>query len=153
MPVKTALPRLGLLFATLAGCASAESQGAQSTGGTPAYVNGTWTGGTIVGASPIVVVLQQTGNAVTGTLSGAGANLDGPIEGSVDSNSIRLRQRSGMLENPPLKASCEQISGNLGGTVVNLRRAAPTPSTERGWVAPRQAPRQSWWSCSRRETP
>ena len=83
---RTSLPLLGLLLATLAGCASTDSK---STGGTPAYVEGTWMGGTSTGTSSYVVVLKQTGNKVTGTLSGGGPQVDGPIEGTVDSNSIR----------------------------------------------------------------
>lgn len=119
---RTAFPFLGLLLllSTLAGCASTES-----TGATPAYVNGTWRGSTTAGASIMEVVLKQTGSNVTGTLSGAGPNVDGPIEGTVDSNSIKLKQRSGFRETPLLRASCEQISGMLSGTAVDLRRATP----------------------------
>jgi hypothetical protein len=118
---RLAFPLLGLLLAMLAGCASTQS----TSGGTPAYVGGTWMGGTTQGASTMVAVLKQTGNNVTGTLSGAGAQLDGPIEGSVDSNSIQLRQSGAMRGSPLLKASCEQISGNLGDSVVYMRRAVP----------------------------
>jgi hypothetical protein len=117
---RAALSLLGLLLATLAGCAST-----QNTGGTPAYVNGTWMGGTTTGASTMVVVLRQAGTNVTGTLSGGGASLDGPIEGTVDRNSIKLKQSTGFRATPLLKASCEQISGNLGESVVFLRRATP----------------------------
>jgi hypothetical protein len=82
-------------------------------------------GGTTTGASTAVLVLRQAGNNVTGTLSGMGANLDGPIEGTVDSNSIKLKQSTGFRQTPLLKASCEQISGNLGESLVYLRRAVP----------------------------
>jgi hypothetical protein len=119
---RTAFPLLGLLLATLAGCASTESK---STGATPAYVEGTWTGSTTTGASIFVVVLKQTGNKVTGTLSGGGPSVDGPIEGTVDSNSIQLSTQSGFRETPLLRASCEQISGMLSGSAVTLRRAVP----------------------------
>jgi hypothetical protein len=119
---RAAFPLLGLLLATLAGCASTESK---STGATPAYVDGTWTGSTTTGASIFVVVLKQTGNKVTGTLSGGGPTVDGPIEGTVDSNSIQLSTQSGFRETPLLRASCEQISGMLSGTAVTLRRATP----------------------------
>jgi cytoskeletal protein CcmA (bactofilin family) len=117
---RAAFPLLGLLLATLAGCASG-----QSTGATPAYVDGTWMGGTTTGASTMVVVLKQTGDNVTGTLSGAGATVDGPIEGTVDSNSIQLKQQTAFRKTPLLRASCEEISGDLGGTVVKLHRATP----------------------------
>jgi len=121
---RTAFPLLGLLLATLAGCASTESKSTQSTG-TPAYVGGTWMGGTTSGASTFVVVLKQTGNKVTGTLSGGGPGVDGPIDGTVDSNSIQLSTRSGFAETPLLRASCEQISGLLSGSALTLRRAVP----------------------------
>lgn len=122
---KTAFPLLGLLLATLVGCASTESTSKQSTGTTPAYVGGTWMGGTTSGASTFVVVLRQTGNKVTGTLSGGGPGVDGPIDGTVDSNSIQLSTRSGFAETPLLRASCEQISGLLSGSALTLRRAVP----------------------------
>jgi len=125
MAKKTAFPLLGLLLATLVGCASTESTSKQSTGATPAYVGGTWMGGTTSGASTFVVVLKQTGNKVTGTLSGGGPSVDGPIDGTVDSNSIRLSTRSGFEETPLLRASCEQISGLLSGSALTLRRAVP----------------------------
>lgn len=122
---RAAFPLLALLLATLAGCASTESTSAKSTGSTPAYVEGTWMGGTNKGASTMVVVLKQTGNNVMGTLNGAGVTLDGPIEGTVDNNSIKLRQRGAAGETPRLRASCQEISGNLGDSVVELRRAVP----------------------------
>jgi hypothetical protein len=113
---RAAFPLLGLLLATLAGCASG-----QSTGATPAYVDGTWMGGTTTGAK-MVVVLKQMGNNVTGTLSGAGT-VDGPIEGTVQGKTIQLRERSGFRQTPLLNVSCEQISGPLhDGTAVTLRR-------------------------------
>ena len=125
-----AVPILGLLLGTLAGCASTQSpstqsMSTQSNGATPAYVDGTWMGSTQRGASTMVVVLKQTGNHVMGTLNGAGVDVDGPIEGTVDSKSIRVRQTGGSGEPPLLRASCEEISGNLGGSVVELRRATP----------------------------
>jgi hypothetical protein len=119
-----AIPLFGLLLATFAGCASTESTGTQSAGATPAYVDGTWMGSTTAGATTYVLVLKQSGNSVQGTISGASPDVDGPIVGSVDSNSIKLRTRSG-AETPLLRASCERITGNLGNSVVDMRRAAP----------------------------
>jgi hypothetical protein len=73
-----------------------------------------------------VAVLKQTGTNVVGTLSGAGPNIDGPIEGTVDSHSIKLNTRSGFSETPLLQASCEQITGQLwGGSIVTMTRAVP----------------------------
>jgi hypothetical protein len=110
---------LGLLMATLAGCAGSKSPSASVTA--PADVNGTWTGSTTTGARTMTMQLKQTGTSVTGTLTGAGT-LDGPIEGTVDGNTIRLRERSGFGATPLLNVRGDQISGNLGDTTLNLRR-------------------------------
>ena len=118
---RAVFPLLGLLLATLAGCASTQS----TSGGTPAYVDGTWMGSTTGGATTYVVVLKQTGGNVRGTLSGGGPSVDGPIEGTVDSNSIQLSTASGFRETPKLRASCEKIAGLLSGDAVELRRATP----------------------------
>ena len=118
---RAAFPLLGLLLATLAGCASTQS----TSGGTPAYVDGTWMGSTTGGTTTYVVVLRQTGGNVKGTLSGGGPSVDGPIEGTVDSNSIQLSTASGFRETPRLRASCERIAGLLSGDAVELRRATP----------------------------
>jgi hypothetical protein len=89
---------------------------------TPYTVDGTWRGGKTGGASTMEVVLKQTGNSVTGTLSGAGT-LDGPIEGTVQGKTIQLRERSGFRQTPVLNVTCEQISEPLyDGTTVTLRR-------------------------------
>ena len=118
---RAAFPLLGLLLATLAGCASTQS----TSGGTPAYVDGTWMGSTSGGTTTYVVVLRQTGGNVKGTLSGGGPSVDGPIEGTVDSNSIQLSTASGFRETPRLRASCEKIAGLLSGTAIDMRRATP----------------------------
>jgi len=74
----------------------------------------------------MVMVLKQTGNNVMGTLSGAGVSVDGPIQGTVDNSSIKLTRTSGFRETPLLRASCEEISGNLGnGNIVTMQRAVP----------------------------
>src|SRR4030095_6073758 len=88
----------------------------------PYTVDGTWMGSKTGDPSKMVVVLQQMGNNVTGTLSGAGT-VDGPIEGTVQGKTIQLRERNGFRGTPQLNLSCEQISGPLyDGTTVNLRR-------------------------------
>ena len=119
---KVTLPLLGLLIATLAGCASSKSPSASVA--TPANVNGTWTGGTASGARTITMILKQTGTTVTGNLTGAGT-ADGPIEGTVDGNTIRLRESSGYGSTPMLNVKGDQITGTLGGTTLNLRRTTP----------------------------
>jgi len=116
------LPLLGLLIATLAGCASSTSPSASAK--TPANVNGTWTGGTATGAATITMVLRQTGTSVKGDLTGAGT-LDGPIEGTVDGNTIRLRETMGTGQTPLLNVRGDQITGIVRGTTLNLRRTSP----------------------------
>ena len=120
---KVTLPLLGLLIASLVGCASSSKSPSASTA-SPANVNGTWTGGTATGARTVTMVLKQTGTTVTGNLSGAGT-ADGPVEGTVDGNTIRLRESSGYGSTPMLNVKGDQITGILGGTTLNLRRTAP----------------------------
>jgi hypothetical protein len=116
---KATLPLLGLLIATLAGCAGSRSPSASVA--TPADVSGTWTGSTTTGARTMTLQLKQTGTNVKGTLTGAGT-LDGPIEGTVDGNTIRLREKSGYGSTPTLNVQGDRITGNLGDTTLNLRR-------------------------------
>jgi hypothetical protein len=52
---------------------------------------------------------------------GAGT-LDGPIEGTVDGNTIRLREQFG--ETPLLNVRGDQITGTVRGTTLTLRRTA-----------------------------
>jgi hypothetical protein len=113
------LSLLGLLIVTMAGCAGSKSPSASVAA--PANVNGTWTGGTATGASTVTMVLKQTGTNVTGTLTGAGT-LDGPIEGIVDGNTIRLSEKSGYGETPLLNVRGDQITGTVRGTTLTLRR-------------------------------
>jgi hypothetical protein len=116
---KAATPLLGLLIIMVAGCASSESS--KMAAMPPANVNGTWTGSLSGGASTYTVVLKQTGANVTGTLSGAGT-ADGPIEGVVEGNSIRLRESSGYGSTPALTVKGDQITGIVRGTTLTLRR-------------------------------
>jgi hypothetical protein len=112
---KAAVPILGLLIVVLAGCAGTQ------TSGPPADVNGTWTGSMAGGAATYTLVLKQTGTQVTGTLTGAGT-ADGPIEGTVDGNTIRLREAGGMGQTPALMVKGDQITGWIRGTTLTLRR-------------------------------
>jgi hypothetical protein len=117
---KAAVPVVGLLVLVLSGCASLESS--RTVAATPpADVNGTWKGGYVGGTAEYTVVLKQTGSKVTGTLSGAGTD-DGPIEGVVDGNSIRLMESDGYESTPALIVKNNQIAGYVRGTTLMLRR-------------------------------
>ena len=113
---KAAVPLLGLLIVVMAGCASTESSKMP-----PADVNGTWTGGGATGAATYTLVLKQTGTQVTGTLTGAGTD-DGPIEGIVDGNTIKLRDQGGPSETPALTVKGDTITGFVRGTTLTLKR-------------------------------
>jgi len=109
---RTTLVLLGLWIVMVAGYASAE---------TPADVNGTWVGSTLRGAATMTLVLKQTGNSVKGTIAGAGT-ADGPMDGTVDGNTIRLRFDNGTDETPLLNVKGDEITGLLSGTEITLRR-------------------------------
>jgi hypothetical protein len=116
---KAAVPVVGLLVLVLSGCASL---GSTSTAGMPpADVNGTWKGGYVGGTAEYTVVLKQTGSKVTGTLSGAGTD-DGPIDGVVEGNSIKLMEKDGYGSTPALIVKNNQIAGYVRGTTLMLRR-------------------------------
>ena len=108
---KAAVPLLGLLIVVMAGCASTERS---SSNMPPADVNGTWTGGTTSGAATYTLMLKQSGTRVTGTLTGAGTS-DGPIEGIVDGNTIKLRDQGGPSETPALMVKGDVITGLSAG--------------------------------------
>jgi hypothetical protein len=109
---RTMLVLLGLWIVMAAGYASAESA---------ADVNGTWVGSTVRGAATMTLVLKQTGNSVKGTIVGAGTD-DGPLNGTVDGNTIRLRFDNGTDVTPLLNVKGDEITGLLSGTEVTLRR-------------------------------
>lgn len=115
---KAAVPLLGLLIIVMAGCASTESSSSKMP---PADVNGTWTGGTTSGAATYTLMLKQSGTRVTGTLTGAGTS-DGPIEGIVDGNTIKLRDQGGPSETPALMVKGDVITGFVRGSTLTLRR-------------------------------
>jgi hypothetical protein len=58
---------------------------------------------------------------VTGTLTGAGTD-DGPVTGTVQGNTIRLRYDDGRETTPSLNIKGDQIEGMLSGTSVTLKR-------------------------------
>lgn len=111
-----------LLLVAFAGCASSSSKPPSASVSGPANVTGTWSGGTTGGASTITLVLKQDGSKVTGTITGAGT-LDGPIEGTVNGNTIRLRESSGFGSGTPLlNVQGDRITGIVQGRELNLRR-------------------------------
>ena len=107
---------LGLLIVLLTRCMSAEIASLPTVD-----VNGTWTGRMATGAATYTMVLSQSGEIVKGTLSGAGT-ADGPIEGVIEGNLIRLKEASGYRNTPPLTVSGDQITGIVRGTTLTLRR-------------------------------
>jgi len=114
--LKAAVTILGSLIVLLAGCMSAEIASLPTVD-----VNGTWTGSLATGAATYTMVLSQSGEIVKGTLSGAGT-ADGPIEGVIEGNLIRLREAGGYGNAPPLTVRGDQITGIVRGTTLTLRR-------------------------------
>ena len=118
--LKAAVPILGVLIVLLTGCMSPAMRSEVASLPT-VDVNGTWTGNLATGATTITLVLKQTGTQVTGNLTGAGT-LDGPVDGIVEGNTIRLREASGYAQTPSLTVKGDQITGFVRGTTLNLRR-------------------------------
>jgi hypothetical protein len=116
---RASVPLLGLLVVVLAGCATSES--AMIATLPTVDVSGTWTGGTARGAATYTLFLEQTGSNVKGMLSGAGT-ADGPVEGFVERNTIRLREASGYGSTPALTVRGDEITGFIRGTTLTLRR-------------------------------
>ena len=121
---------LAVVMVATVGCAGSSSRSASSGTGSPsaaaaapANVNGEWSG-FLVGGAPVRMSLKQTGTDVKGNLSvGGRADLDGPVEGIVDGNTLKLRERSGFGSAPLLNVKGDQITGIVGGTTLDLRRA------------------------------
>jgi hypothetical protein len=109
---RTLLVYLGLSLVVLAGYASAQSS---------SDVTGTWVGSTVRGAATMTMVLEQTGNRVTGTIVGAGTD-DSRVDGIVDGNTIRLRFDKGIDETPSLNIKGNEITGMLSGSEITFRR-------------------------------
>ena len=109
---RTLLMTLGLSLVALAGYASAQSS---------PDVTGTWVGSTVRGASTMTMVLKQTGNRVTGTITGAGTD-DGPLQGIINGNTIRLWFDQREDETPSLNIKGNEITGMLSGTEITFRR-------------------------------
>jgi hypothetical protein len=105
---------LGLAIVTLVGSASAQTKAAN--------VDGTWKGGTARGDDSVTLVLKQEGSNVTGTVSGLGAGVDGPVTGMVDGNTIRLKSGFGG-KSPLLNVKGDQITGTVAAGALTLTRA------------------------------
>jgi hypothetical protein len=104
---------------TLAGCA-ATSNGPSAAVGPPADVAGTWNGA-LVGGAPVTMMLEQSGAKVKGDLRvGGRADISGPVEGSVEGNTIKLRSSTGTA--PLLNVRGDHITGIVSGTTLDMRR-------------------------------
>jgi hypothetical protein len=123
---KVAVPLLGLVaLVVAAGCAGRTSTEPSATVAAPADVAGTWTGN-VVGAqgAPVTMMLQQTGPKVTGDLRvGGRTDISGPIDGTVEGNTIKLRLQTGAAGTPVMTVKGDQITGMVGGTTLSLRRS------------------------------
>jgi len=109
---RTVLLYLSLSLVVLAGYASAQSS---------PDVTGTWVGSTVRGATTMTMVLKQTGNRVTGTIQGIGTG-DGPVDGTIQGNTIRLRFDKDTEQTPTLNIKENEITGMLSGAEVTFRR-------------------------------
>jgi hypothetical protein len=118
-----------VLMVAMAACSSSGSRSATSPTGAPsaataapADVNGVWSGA-LVGGAPVTMNLRQSGTSVTGDLSvGGRADISGPVEGTVDGSTIRLRERTGYGSAPLLRVQGDRITGIVAGTTLDLRR-------------------------------
>jgi hypothetical protein len=120
---------LAVVMVATVGCAGSSGRSVSSgtsspsaAAAAPANVNGVWSG-YLVGGAPVSMTLKQTGTDVKGNLSvGGRADLDGPVEGVVEGNTLKLRERSGFGSAPLLNVRGDQITGIVAGTTLDLRR-------------------------------
>jgi len=119
---------LAVVVAALVGCASSghkstsTSSSMPSASVAPANVDGVWSGH-LVGGAPVRMTLQQTGTRVTGNLDvGGRADLDGPITGQVQGNTLKLEEKSGYGSAPLLTVKGDRITGTVAGTMLDLQR-------------------------------
>jgi hypothetical protein len=118
---KGAIPVLVVVaLLSVAGCAGT-SNGPSAAVGPPADVAGTWSGA-LVGGAPVTMMLEQSGAKVKGDLRvGGRADISGPVEGSVEGNTIKLRSSTGTA--PLLNVRGDHITGIVAGTTLDMRRA------------------------------
>ena len=116
---------IAVLVAALAGCASTGTTSSDA-GGPPADVAGSWSGFTSGGATggAVSLVLNQSGNAVTGTIDvGGRSDVSGPLTGTVSGTSVKFRLTSGYGSTGELRVTPDNsIAGMVGGQSVTLRR-------------------------------
>ena len=107
---------VGLLFT---GCATA---GTGDTAAPTVDVSGTWNGSFVgVGSTgssfTFVAVLEQKGNAVTGTISGGGAATEGAIRGTVSGNKFSWQRVIGAASGDLVVSGNEMNgTGTSGGS-------------------------------------
>jgi hypothetical protein len=108
----------------LAGCASQKSSAPSAAVAPPADVAGTWVGAVTGGQqSPVTMTLDQSGNKVTGELRvGGRTDVSGPVDGTVEGNTLKLRLQTGAASTPVMTVKGDQITGIVGGTTVRLTR-------------------------------
>ena len=120
--VLTATVIIGLLAA---GCASS-SKPAPTTAARD--LTGNWSGraGTPGGEAPVTLRLSQSGTAVDGEMYvGGRGDLSGPVNGTVDGNTVRLTLGSSFGQSSSLQIAPggNQITGNMVGSRVLLTRS------------------------------
>jgi hypothetical protein len=113
-----------VVLVVLAGCASQKSSAPSAAVAPPADVAGTWVGAVTGGQqSPVTMTLDQSGNKVTGDLRvGGRTDVSGPVEGTVEGNTIKLRLQTGAASAPVMTVKGDQITGIVGGTTVSMTR-------------------------------
>jgi hypothetical protein len=119
-----------IVFAALGtGCSSSTKQ-TSSPSAAPAATNltGNWSGraGSQGNEAPVTLRLVQSGTIIDGDLyMGGRGDLNGPIKGTVDGNTVTFALGSGFGRTSALQISRDgnQITGNMVGSPVLLLRS------------------------------
>jgi len=118
----TSFVALAALAVLVVGCAM--DSGTVVSGGPPANVAGTWTGGTS-GAATTTATLQlsQAGATVTGTLEVGGMPaLSGSLTGTVAGNSVHIQLQNAASDTGDLLVSGNSMTGEVAGNGLRLQR-------------------------------
>ncbi len=123
--MRTTVIGLLVLFGLVAsGCGAAREAQQAAANAPTANVAGTWAGSSTTGGSfvPVTMTLDQTGTALTGSVSiGGRPDLSGGVKGSVQGELVQLS-----LDRPSsavqLTAKQDTMTGMLFGLQVTLRR-------------------------------